>query len=284
MTERHDPIAEHRRTRAALAETADRLVRLLRDTRGLGSPRALPAWSAPDVGAHVAAVFLVYCSSVSPEETVDWDRILPEAELPFGPRMAVVNGRAVTMIKEQIGGDSADFIAERADRFLRVTADLDLEAPVATPWYGPDPALTVAASTGLLLSECLMHGLDIARATGRPWRIDPDHARLVIGQALTTMMPLALDRVAARDADLLLDLAVRGGPRLYLTFRDATLTVTRDAPPRTPDCRVSTDPVTFLMVAFHRTPQWRAIALGRLRASGRRPWLAPRLTRYVPAP
>ncbi|KDN87982.1 hypothetical protein KCH_02560 [Kitasatospora cheerisanensis KCTC 2395] len=98
------------------------------------------------------------------------------------------------------------------------------------------------------------------------------------------MMPLALDRAAARDVDLVLDLTVRRGPRLFLTFRDAALTVTRDTPPRTPDCRVSADPVAFLLVAFHRTPQWLAIARGHLRATGRRPWLATRLTHLIPSP
>ncbi|MFD8595742.1 maleylpyruvate isomerase family mycothiol-dependent enzyme [Kitasatospora sp. NPDC059646] len=284
MAEHHDPSADHRRTRAALAATAERLVQLLESTRESGARAVLPGWSVADVGAHVAAVFLAYCSSVSNEDTVDWDELLPTADLPFGPRMAVVNGRAVAMLGAQLDGDAAGFLAARTARFLRATADLAPDAPVATPWYGPRPALTVAAATGLLLSECLVHGRDIARATRRPWRIPPDHAALVLGQAMPIMMPLALDRTAARDVDLVLDLTVRGGPRLCLTFRDATLTVTRDTPPRTPDCRVSADPVAFLLVAFHRTPQWRAIALGHLRATGRRPWLATRLTRLIPSP
>ncbi|KDN87981.1 hypothetical protein [Kitasatospora cheerisanensis] len=137
MAEHHDPSAEHRRTRAALASTAERLVHLLQSTRESGARPVLPGWSVADVGAHVAAVFLAYCSSVSSEDTVDWDELLPTADLPFGPRMAVVNGRAVTMLGRQLDGDAAGFVAARTARFLRATADLAPETPVATPWYGP---------------------------------------------------------------------------------------------------------------------------------------------------
>ncbi|MFJ4675699.1 MULTISPECIES: maleylpyruvate isomerase N-terminal domain-containing protein [unclassified Kitasatospora] len=282
---RTDPAAvAHRATRTALAGTVDRLCVLLERTHGLRHRSALPRWSAGQVGAHLAAVFWAYCSAVSDEEPVDWAEVLPGGEPAFGPRMAAVNARAVALVGERTGERRAGFVAERAELFLRATAPLAPETPVATPWYGPEPALTVAASTGLLLSECLVHGLDIARATGLPWRIEPEHARLVLGQAMPVMMPLALDRERARGVDVVFDLAVRGGPRLFLAVRDGAMTVTTGAAPRTPDCRISADPVAFLLVAFRRSPQWKAVARGLLRAGGRKPWLAPRLTWLVPSP
>ncbi|RKE17100.1 maleylpyruvate isomerase N-terminal domain-containing protein [Streptomyces sp. TLI_171] len=292
MSDRPDPFTDqqqaHLRARAALAGTSARLVQLLTDAHELRDRTALPQWTAGQVGTHLAAVFLAYCSTVpgprADADAVDWDAVLPTAELAFGPRMASVNARAVALLGEQIGDRPEAFIAERAERFLRTTAELAPDTPVATPWYGPQPALTVAAATGLLLSECLLHGLDIARATRLPWRIDPDHARLVLGQAMPVMMPLALDRARARGVDMAFDLAVRGGPRLRLAVHDGAMTVTRGVPAAPPDCRISADPVAFLLVAFRRSPQWKAIALGRLRAGGRRPWLAPRLPWLVPSP
>lgn len=62
------------------------------------------------------------------------------------------------------------------------------------------------------------------------------------------------------------------------------MTVTRDAPPRAYDCRITVDPTAFLLVSFRRTPIWRTIASGRMRAGGRRPWLATRLGELVATP
>ncbi|MCD9196186.1 hypothetical protein [Streptomyces albireticuli] len=86
------------------------------------------------------------------------------------------------------------------------------------------------------------------------------------------------------DADGRRNLAVRGGPRLAVVIGDGTATVTRDAPPRSYDCRISAAPAAFLLVAFRRTPLWKVIARGGIRAGGRKPWLAPRLSRLVAGP
>ncbi|MFJ1753380.1 maleylpyruvate isomerase N-terminal domain-containing protein [Kitasatospora sp. NPDC088134] len=300
-----DPADAHRRTRLALADAVDRVVQLLSAASDLGRRSALPAWTAGEVAVHLSAVFLAYCSTVPGQQemaAVDWSTVLPgtaggdsggtvataselrPTEVGFGVWMAEVNARALTLVGEQVDGRPGAFLAEHGARFLRTTAALDPETPLPTPWYGPEPRLTVATATGLLLSECLLHGLDIARAVGLPWPIDPDHARLVLGQAMPTMMPRALDQDRSRGVEVSYDLAVRGGPRLQLLIRDQKLTVTAGAPARTPDCRISADPVAFLLVAFHRDPQWRAILRGRLLAGGRRPWLATRLTWLIPAP
>ncbi|MFD0381775.1 hypothetical protein ACFQ2B_03120 [Streptomyces stramineus] len=135
--------------------------------------------------------------------------------------------------------------------------------------------LTLAAATGLVLSESLLHGLDIARGARLPWTIGPEEARLVIGQSMPAMMPLALDPVRARGVRIAFDLAVRGGPRLAVVIGDGVATVTRDAPPRAYDCRISAAPDAFLLVAFRRAPLWKVIARGGIRAGGRKPWLAP---------
>ncbi|MFF8375468.1 hypothetical protein ACF07V_04910 [Streptomyces sp. NPDC015661] len=62
------------------------------------------------------------------------------------------------------------------------------------------------------------------------------------------------------------------------------MTVTRDAPARADECRLTVSPAAFLLVSFRRMPTWKAIALGRMGAGGRRPWRAPRLGRLVTTP
>ncbi|MGY3062969.1 hypothetical protein ACVWZD_007267 [Streptomyces sp. TE3672] len=288
-----DPVIEHEKTRAALRAVVPRLVRLLRDVPDPDASSGVPVWTVGDVGAHLAAVYLAYCSIVSAEEpaesvesveSVEWGSVLPPGDASFIERIAAMNAKSI----ELFGGDEhvrpGDFIAERGGTFLRVTEGLAPDTPVSAPWYGEGAAITLATVTGLMLSESLVHGLDIARGAGLPWPIGPDEARLVLGQSMPTMMALALDTAKAQGVSIAFDLRINGGPRLAVVVEDGTMTVTRDAPPRTYDCTITAAPATFLLVSFRRTPIWKAIARGHMRAGGRRPWLAMRLGELVAGP
>ncbi|MFD5505172.1 maleylpyruvate isomerase N-terminal domain-containing protein [Streptomyces sp. NPDC127061] len=285
-----DPVVEHEKTRAALRAVVPRLVRLLRDVPDPDASSGVPVWTVGDVGAHLAAVYLAYCSIVSAEEpaefveSVEWDSVLPPGDASFTERIAAMNAKSI----ELFGGDEhvrpGDFIAERGVTFLRVTEGLAPDTPVSAPWYGEGATITLATVTGLMLSESLVHGLDIARGAGLPWPIGPDEARLVLGQSMPTMMALALDTAKAQGVSIAFDLRIKGGPRLAVVVEDGTMTVTRDAPPRTYDCTITAAPATFLLVSFRRTPIWKAIARGHMRAGGRRPWLAMRLGELVAGP
>ncbi|MCX4868500.1 maleylpyruvate isomerase N-terminal domain-containing protein [Streptomyces sp. NBC_00257] len=288
-----DPVTEHEKTRAALRAVVPRLVRLLRDVPDPDASSGVPVWTVGDVGAHLAAVYLAYCSIVSAEEpveslesleSVEWDSVLPPGDASFTERIAAMNAKSV----ELFGGDEhvrpGDFIAERGETFLRVTEGLAPDTPVSAPWYGKGATITLAAVTGLMLSESLVHGLDIARGTGLPWPIGPDEARLVLGQSMPTMMALALDTAKAQGVSIAFDVRIKGGLRLAVVVEDGTMTVTRDAPPRAYDCTITAAPATFLLVSFRRTPIWKAIARGHIRAGGRRPWLAMRLGELVASP
>ncbi|MEV5204682.1 maleylpyruvate isomerase N-terminal domain-containing protein [Streptomyces sp. NPDC053720] len=279
-----DPVTEHEKTRAALRAVVPRLVRLLHDVRDPDASSGVPVWTVGDVGAHLAAVYLAYCSIVSAEEPVEWDSVLPPGDAPFTERIAAMNAKSI----ELFGGDEharpGDFVAERGEMFLRTTEGLAPDTPVSAPWYGQGTTITLATVTGLMLSESLVHGLDIARGTGLPWPIGPDEARLVLGQSMPTMMALALDTAKARGVSIAFDLRIKGGLRLAVVVEDGKMTVTRDAPPRAYDCTITAAPATFLLVSFRRTPIWKAIARGHMRAGGRRPWLAMRLGELVANP
>ncbi|MFI9724253.1 maleylpyruvate isomerase family mycothiol-dependent enzyme [Streptomyces sp. NPDC052396] len=276
------PGAEHARTRAALRSALARLGCLLREAADRDAPSGLPRWTVGEVGAHLCAVHLAFAAAFT-GEFQDWDRVLPPGGGPLRQRIAEVNARALALFREE-RLDFAGFIAERGEAFLEATEGLAPDTPVPTPWYGEGVALSLAAATGLLLSEILVHGLDIARGARLPWTVPADEARLVIGQSMPELMPLALDPVRAQSAHITFDLNIQGGPRLAVAVRDGRATVTRQAPPGGFDCRISAAPTAFLLVCFRRLPQWRAVARGRLRAGGRRPWLATRLSRLIVSP
>ncbi|MEU2508380.1 maleylpyruvate isomerase N-terminal domain-containing protein [Streptomyces sp. NPDC007863] len=280
-----DPVAEHERTRAALEGAVGRLVDLADGIEAWEVPSGVPVWSVGDVGAHLAAVYLAYRSAVTDDGGIDWDGLLTGREgATFGERIAAVNALSIGLIAGEERKRLGAILAERSAAYLRDSAGLAPDTPVPAPWYGPGRTVPLAAATGLMLSETLVHGLDIARGARRPWTISPAEASLVIGQAMVTMMPLALDPERAKDARIAFDLVLKGGPRLAVDVRDGAATVTRDAGPRAYDCRIVASPTAFLLVSFGRLPIWKAIALGRMRAGGPRPWLATRLSRLITAP
>ncbi|MFE4309472.1 maleylpyruvate isomerase N-terminal domain-containing protein [Streptomyces sp. NPDC056891] len=280
---RFDTVAEHERTRAALRAVVLRLVRLLRDVPDMEAASGVPVWTVGDVGAHLAGVHFAYSAGFT-DEAMEWDALLPPGDGSFSERIAALNATSIGLFG---GGERArigEFIGERSEMFLRVTEGLAPDTPVNAPWLGKDLSLTLAAATGLMLSETLVHGLDIARGAGLPWPIGPDEASLVLGQSMPTMMPLGLDAEKARGVGIAFDLAIKGGPRLAVVVENGAATVTRDAPPRAYDCRITAEPVAFLLVSFRRMPVWKAIAYGRMRAGGRRPWLAMRLGELIGSP
>ncbi|MCB5168861.1 maleylpyruvate isomerase N-terminal domain-containing protein [Streptomyces bambusae] len=278
------PVGEHEKTRAAVAAARERLVRLLRDVRDPDAASGVPVWSVGDVGSHLAAVYLAYCSAATGDGSMDWDGILPPGDGTLEERITAVNAASIRLFADADRDRLGDFITERGETFLRETAGLAPDTPVAVPWFGKDATFTLATLTGLLLSETLLHGLDIARGARLPWPIAQEEARLAIGQTMPTLMPLTLDATRARGISLAFDLSIKGGPRLAVDVADRTMTVTRDAPPRRYDCRITATPVAFLLVSYGRTPPWKAIARGQMRAGGRKPWLAARFGQLISAP
>ncbi|WP_405940264.1 maleylpyruvate isomerase N-terminal domain-containing protein [Streptomyces sp. NBC_00726] len=278
-----DTVTEHEQTRAALAAAVSRLVALLRDVPDPDAASGVPEWTVGDVGTHLAAVYLAYTSLVSPDDAMDRGDVLPPGEGTFAERITAMNERSLTLFQDEQRAQAPDFIAERSETFLRVTEGLAPDTPVASPWYEEVP-FTLATLTGLMFSETLVHGLDIARGARLPWLIGDDEARLVLGQSMPTMMTAALDTAKAKGVRIAFDVAIKGGPNLAVVVDDGTVQVTRDAPPRTYDCRITAAPATFLLVSFRRTPIWLAVATGRMRAGGRKPWLAMRLGQLVASP
>jgi hypothetical protein len=167
----------------------------------------------------------------------------------------------------------ASLIGERVAQFLAATAGLSGNDRIATPWYGPDVSLSVSTVTAVLAAEQLVHGWDVAKSAGRPWPITVPEAHLVI-RAVSSLLPLAANPETTARTRATYGVTVgRGGPRFTVVVDNGTVSV-HSGIARRVDCRISADPVAFMLVAYGRVSQWGPIAKGRLRAWGRRPWLA----------
>lgn len=229
--------------------------------RSLPDPQALVPgldWTVGQTAAHMVAAAVNYprfaIGQATPETTID----LREGNL-----------ERIRQVGSEDLSDLADRLVGETDRYLDRTAGLP--ADLRVPFFG-GVTVSLAAQTGILLGEYVVHGHDLARSAGKPWRIDPSHAVVVIG-ALTTLLPRYLDLEAARGVEVAYDIRIRGGPRFV--FRVAGNEATVEPGPSSPvDCRISADPVAFLLVAYGRQAQWRPVLLGRMTAWGRRPWRA----------
>ncbi len=162
----------------------------------------------------------------------------------------------------------AALMGESAERFLAITARRPAEEIVT--WYGVPISLTHVA--GITLGEWVLHGYDVATATGRPWSIDPAHARLA-AFGLSPAFPIAVNPATAQGHTAAYAINLRGGEGVVMRFADGALSV-EPAESGPVDCVLDADPVAFLLVASGRISQWQAIALGLLSASGDRPDLA----------
>lgn len=217
-------------------------------------------WDASDVAAHV----LIVARALEGYLGAEREPVLDITDVP---------------------GSNARVLAERPERDIE---RLSVELEIATAGFfrnsdhatGTDPAswhgmdVTVGTVYGIYLGELLLHGRDVALAAGRPWPISRSDATMIFEGAAAVAHGF-LDEEKVQGLRAAYEVTLRGGPRLTFAFADGTLTVTPGSSAR-PDCRVSADPRSLVLVVYGRSSQWAQIARGALFAYGRRPWLALR--------
>jgi Mycothiol maleylpyruvate isomerase N-terminal domain len=159
-------------------------------------------------------------------------------------------------------------------------------APEVVPWLG-DSRVPAEGLLAHLLNELDVHAWDIARASRRPWRSDPAEASLFFDLFLLGVTRAGYGHLLDRD----------GEPypgRISVTFcsgygEPATLALDRGVvqvvPLETrPDVRLTYDPVVLNRMLFGRVSRARAALTGKVRVSGRRPWLLPSFARTMRLP
>lgn len=126
------------------------------------------------------------------------------------PGLAVLNDECIAEVDTRDPGEIADLLETELARLTRGLARVDeaTAASMAVPLHAGVTA-NLASALSYALFDLLAHGLDIARATGREWVVDPQLAALDLHAALPIIGPWVKE-------------AVRSGPRqrLALTFPD----------------------------------------------------------------
>jgi len=248
---------------AALREVVPRLVALVRAAEDTDAA-SVGTWTVGDVAAHLTHVFRFDTDAIA-------GKPVPDAVVTTAG-MAELNARLLAEDTERDPAVLADRLAALADE----VDDAAARSTAATADWLQGTRLPPSAVVGHLLEECLMHGHDIARATGQPWPIRRDHALVAIeGGALPLIAALPPTAFVcqrnARSFRARIDVHLRGGGRTVMVFDRGRLTL--DEPGAADaDVHVSADPAALMLVFIGRQAIARPLLAGKLAAWGRQPW------------
>ena len=220
-------------------------------------------WTLGDLAAHLAARTQLFASYLAGTTT-------PEGAIAG---IAEENRRHIRERRDRPFADLMEEMRSNVSTFVASTRGKLGTDPF--PWYS-ELTLDVATASGLLLGELLVHGLDAARTLGRPWPIAANDARTII-RAAAALAPWYVDTEATRGVRSTYRVSVRGGPVFRVRIDDGTASV--EPADGDADCTIRADPAALLLVSYGRITVWRAVATGKVVATGRRPWRALRFER-----
>ena len=225
----------HRYGAERTAHHVDRLIEMVQTLDDVDLAAQVPGmkWTAQDVFAHVVTVWRRY--TVNPERADTWRDV------------ARANATDLAGIDHDL-----DFLIED----LRVQTATMLAFPDRVPPTMPLPfhagqTLTLAGGWGNALNELLIHGDDIARATGRQWTFDAADTEPFWRFTSLALPGFLSDRGRAADDRWLLDFGFETGP-VRLRFLRGDVLVDE---PGEADFVVAGDPVEItLAMPWRRRP------------------------------
>jgi len=238
------------------------LCELLLTVEDLDRP-AVGRWTVGDVAAHVAAGACAL------------QRIAAGEGSPYGS--ATVEGIAESndRLKAEIDPRDIQALVDRIGLGAKALANAALaqDGDPTVPHHAGLP-VPVSAVLGLAVGEALVHGYDIAHATGRPWRMPPAWAYTAF-RSFVPIVPYFVDQDRVGDMRARFDVRMRGdgAPRVVFDLADGELTIQLPEPGRRADCYVSAESTALLLVMYGRIGPSVPALTGKVLAWGRKPWL-----------
>lgn len=242
---------------AGIAETAQRVAELLGSLPDATAPIRPGTWTVREAAVHL---------TVEANHCVEIAHGAPSHAMTNAEFNAFSEAR-IADIPETDPQKLSELIREGAHRLLEAADGHPGDQPVT--YYGLPCSL--AHVMGMELGEFIVHGYDIAKATGHPWPIDPLHAQLSL-HGYAPIFQACIRPKAAKAHTAAYAIELRGGEGFVVRFCDGQF-AWEGAGSGPVDCVISADPVALLMAVLGRVSQWEAIALGLFSAGGNRPEL-----------
>jgi Mycothiol maleylpyruvate isomerase N-terminal domain len=268
-------------TAAALADAAGRTAQLLRS--GLDPAARVPGltWNAAETAAHLVTDLREHTAILTGTHHAPGTAGGPGDGRNAAERGAAANRAQLGAFPERDLTVLAGLIEEAAAAFNTALTARPGREPVVTANSVPMGPVTLAS---VLLGEQLIHGLDLARSAGRPWPIARGDALRVI-PGIMAVAGDYLDPDAACGLHVCYELRFGPSDRYRFVVDGPTATASpAEGTHGRPDCVITADPVAFLLLGYGRAGQWSQILRGKLRAGGRRPWLAQRFSSLLTCP
>lgn len=263
------------KARAALRELLPELATVVRNIPD-ASTASVGDWTVGDVAAHLTHSVRADTDAIAGEP-------VPEAVVTKAG-IAEATAKLLAEDRERDPATLADRIETGAPEF----DDRASRTRASTVHWLQDTPLPPSAVACHLLNECLVHGHDIATATGSPWRIRRHHALLALEAfvfpLIAALPPTALvHRERAGSFRARLELRLRGGGNTVMVFDDGSLTLEPGASSAV-DAHLLADPAELLLLLMGRIGIRKPLLGGKLIAWGRRPWKLARMLTVINPP
>ena len=253
------PVLDHHQPAcAALERSTPVLVEAIRRAPGAIRPAKM-RWTNAEIAAHMFAAVT---------ESEKAARGIPSLYDRSGPTVAL-DEQMVAQVAERDLDALAGMIDQTTAQFLSTVRARPGGDQVAMP------RATVSTLVGLVAGDHHLHGGQFAETAGSQWagRTADMHA------ALSAVLPYAFDPRAARGFHGSYMLRLKGVEPIRYAVEDGVLHL--DVPGRV-DCTLTSDAQTILRLGIGAVSQLRATLTGKLRAGGRKPWLALATNRLFP--
>jgi putative sterol carrier protein len=216
-------------------------------------------WTNAEIAAHMYASVTEAGKAVRGEPSV-FDGVELSAEL---------DERMIEDVPERDTAVLADLIEEGITSFVTSARAHAGHEAISLP------RATVSTIVGLLALDHHLHGGQFSETSGSVWggRVADMHS------PLREVVPYAFDPKAAQKFHGSFRLQLRGVDPVTYSVDHGRLEL--DCEGRV-DCTMTAAPHTFLLVGIGVVSQLRAALAGKLRAGGRKPWLASAFPRLFP--
>ena len=199
--------------------------------------------------------------------------------------LAVVTNGMVANDPERDLGRIADRIEASAKDFCEHFDPNDPAGP--RPWMIEGITGGPTLFAGHLLNETLVHGYDLATASGRPWQMSDHEAAMVFRGFLLNVM---VERTALMSAkapgstgpEMTIDLRLAGDQRMVLRNTATGMRVEQPVGRTAADARMWARPAALTLLAWKRRSLGSVMRSGEMAVWGRRPWMANKLLALGP--